>query len=190
VPHVVTKVPEGDLTLPELYNTVKSLDQVTDVDYFMPGCAPTPTQIMNVVTAIVSGKLPPKGSYVGVGPKTVCDECPREKGDLKFTKFQRFATGQPDPKKCLMEQGYLCVGMATRGGCEARCQKGGVGCRGCYGPPDGVMDHGAKALSAIASMMDAKTDEEVQAIIADLPDVVRSFNRYGLAKALLGRKSI
>ncbi len=190
LPHVVTKVPEGELTLPELFNTVKTLAQVVPVDYFMPGCAPTPKQIMAVVGAIVSGKLPPAGTWIGVGERTVCEECPREKTETKFKAFQRIATAQPDPKKCLMEQGFLCVGMATRGGCDARCQAGGVGCRGCYGPPDGVVDQGAKALSAIASMMDAKTDEEVAKIIDGLPDVLRSFNRYGIPSSLLARKSL
>jgi F420-non-reducing hydrogenase small subunit len=30
--------PEGEITIPEFYNTVKTLGQVVDVDYFMPGC--------------------------------------------------------------------------------------------------------------------------------------------------------
>ena len=30
------------VTLPGLYDTVRALDQVTDVDYYLPGCAPTP----------------------------------------------------------------------------------------------------------------------------------------------------
>ena len=35
---------EGNRTvnLPALYNVVRSLDQVVDVDYYIPGCAPTP----------------------------------------------------------------------------------------------------------------------------------------------------
>ena len=37
IPKVSCKVPEGELTLPVLYDTVKTLDQVVDVDYFVPG---------------------------------------------------------------------------------------------------------------------------------------------------------
>ncbi|MCD4803701.1 MAG: F420-nonreducing hydrogenase, partial [Anaerolineales bacterium] len=38
LPQVVTKVAEGELTLPAFYHTVKSLDQTIDVDYYLPGC--------------------------------------------------------------------------------------------------------------------------------------------------------
>ncbi|MBS3753399.1 MAG: hypothetical protein KGY46_08435, partial [Anaerolineales bacterium] len=37
-PQTSTHVPEGELTLPSFYHTVKALDQVTDVDYYLPGC--------------------------------------------------------------------------------------------------------------------------------------------------------
>jgi len=45
LPLVETQVAEGTLTLPSFYNTVKSLDQVVDVDYYLPGCPPEPEQV-------------------------------------------------------------------------------------------------------------------------------------------------
>ncbi|MCJ7696911.1 MAG: oxidoreductase, partial [Thermoplasmata archaeon] len=36
LPKPKTKVKEGELTIPEFYDTVKSLDQVVEVDYFIP----------------------------------------------------------------------------------------------------------------------------------------------------------
>ncbi len=181
-------VAEGDLTIPELYNTVKTLNQVVDVDYYLPGCPPTPKQIWNVVQAIVSGQLPPKGSVVGASEKTQCDECPRKKEEKKITGFKRIATAQPDPDTCFLEQGFLCMGPVTRGGCEARCQNSGVPCRGCYGAPAGVLDQGAKGISAIASVIEAKEEAEVQRIIDQIPDPLRSFNRFGIPASLITRK--
>ncbi len=113
---------EGELTIPEFYNTVKTLNQAVDVDYYLPGCPPTPKQIWNVVQAIVSGQLPPKGSVIGASEKTQCDECPRPRKEKKITGFKRIATEQPDAETCFLEQGFLCMGPATRGGCDTRCQ--------------------------------------------------------------------
>ena len=188
VPQTKVKVPEGELTIPEFYDTVKTLNQIVDVDYYVPGCPPTPKQIWNVVQAIVSGQLPPKGSVVGASEKTQCDECTRKKQEKKITAFKRIATAQPDPEQCFLEQGFLCMGPVTRGGCDTRCQLSGVACRGCYGPPPGVLDQGAKALSAIASIIESKDEAEVQRIIDDVPDPLRSFNRFGIPSSLISRK--
>ena len=187
-PQTKFAAPEGELTIPEFYNTVKTLDQVVDVDYYMPGCPPTPKQIWAVVQAIVSGQLPPKGSVVGASEKTQCDECTLKKQEKKITGFKRIATAQPDPDICFLEQGFLCMGPATRGGCDTRCQLSGVPCRGCYGAPAGVLDQGAKALSAIASVIEAKEEAEVQRIVDQIPDPLRSFNRFGIPASLIKRK--
>ena len=64
-PKTSVKIKEGTLTLPEFYDTVRSLNQVVDVDYFLPGCPPTPDLIMTAVGAIAENKLPPKGSVIG-----------------------------------------------------------------------------------------------------------------------------
>jgi F420-non-reducing hydrogenase small subunit len=187
-PQTKFAAPEGELTIPEFYNTVKTLDQVVNVDYYMPGCPPTPKQIWAVVQVIVSGQLPPKGSVIGASEKTQCDECPRPRKEKKITEFKRIATAQPDPETCFLEQGFLCLGPVTRGGCDARCQNSGVPCRGCYGAPAGVLDQGAKAISAIASVIEAKEEADVQRIIDQIPDSLRSFNRFGIPASLITRK--
>ncbi|MFH1131816.1 MAG: oxidoreductase, partial [Pseudomonadota bacterium] len=189
-PQTSTQVPEGELTIPEFHHTVKTLDQVVDVDYFVPGCPPTPEQIWAVLQVLLSGKLPPKGAVVGATEKTQCDECPRIKHEKSIEVFKRIATANPDPETCLLEQGFLCLGIATRGGCNSRCQKSGVGCRGCYGPPPGVKDQGAKVISAIASVIKADNEADAQAIAATIPDPIRSFNRFSIPASLLRRKSL
>ncbi len=189
-PQPKTAVPEGEITIPEFFDTVRCLDQVVDVDYYVPGCPPTPKQIWAVVQAIVSGQLPPKGSVVGASEKTQCDECPRKKNEKKISSIKRIATAQPEQETCYLEQGFLCLGPVTRGGCDTRCQTSGVACRGCYGPPPGVLDQGAKAIAAIASVIEAKEETEVERILAELPDSLRSLNRFGIPASLLRRKTL
>ncbi len=40
MPKTTVKVKEGEVDIPEFYDTVKTLDQTVDVDYYLPGCPP------------------------------------------------------------------------------------------------------------------------------------------------------
>jgi len=187
-PHL--KVPEGELELPEFYETVKTLDQAIDVDYYLPGCPPTGKITFQAIEAILSGKLPEKGAVLA-GDRALCYEC-----DLNTTKPEKLLVSDlkrvhqviVDREKCLLAQGILCLGPVTRGGCEAPCVKGGMPCTGCFGPLDRVRDYGGKALSAIASIVDT-TDEKVMAKVFEaLPDPAGTFYRYSVPASLLARK--
>jgi F420-non-reducing hydrogenase small subunit len=199
-PQELTTVDEGDLTLPYFFNTVKSLDQVVDVDYYLPGCPPEPPQIWAVLQVVVGAllegqPLPPAGSIIGAGTSAVCDECDREKSEKCIDRFYRPYEILPDPEQCLLEQGILCMGLATRSGCGALCPSVGIGCRGCYGPPAGVIDQGAKMLSAIASVLDAgdetMEDEElehkIQEVVDTIADPSGTFYRFSMAHSILRR---
>ena len=79
---------------------------------------------------------------------TVCDECPRKRNEKKIKKFYRTWQIIPDEETCLLEQGLLCCGIATRAGCGALCPQVNSPCIGCHGPNDGVADYGARLMSA------------------------------------------
>jgi F420-non-reducing hydrogenase small subunit len=190
-PQTHTKMPEGDIEIPEMYETVKTLDQVIDVEYYIPGCPPQPTQIWSVIEYILSGKpLPPKGSILGAGDKTCCDECTRERKEKKLKHFYRPYEILPDPTQCLLDQGIVCMGPATRSGCGALCTSAGVPCRGCYGPPPNAPDQGAKMVSALASVIDAHEPEELEKIFDQIVDPLGSFYRFSLPHSILRRKQI
>jgi F420-non-reducing hydrogenase small subunit len=198
-----TKVVEGTLTLPSFYHTVKSLDQVVPVDYYLPGCPPEPEQIWAVLEVVVNallnnGPLPPAGSIVGAGIVAVCEECPLEKDVKSITQFYRPYEIQPEPGICLLEQGIVCVGPATRSGCGALCPQVGMGCRGCYGPLDDVEDQGVKMLSAIASVVgvgeagedEQELEEKINAVMDTLVDPAGTFYRFSMAHSMLKRVKI
>lgn len=186
-PRTQTRVAEGTLGLPIFYDTLKTLDQSVSVDYYLPGCPPEPERIWDAVTAILEGKLPAPGSVIGA-QTTVCDECPRKRDEKKITKFLRNWEFVPDPETCLLEQGLVCCGVATRAGCGALCPAVNSACIGCYGPNAGVSDFGARMISALASVIDSEDPKEIDRIIEDgIPDPVGTFYRFGLAKSLLRR---
>ena len=190
-PRTSYDVPEGELHIPTLSRIVRPLEQVVDVDYFMPGCPPESHQIAAVIDLVIKvvkgeAELPPKGSVIGCGDSTVCDECPRAR-NVKFIKeFKRIHDVAPvDPTLCLLEQGIPCNGLATRSGCNARCPQAGAQCIGCYGPADSVLDYGARLITAFSSVIDANTPEEIEHILDGIPDPTGQVYRFNLAGSLL-----
>ncbi len=192
-PQTEFPVPAGTLRLPQLWNTVRTLPQVVDVDYVIPGCPPQPERIKDVVAAVVdilkNGKpLPPKGTVLGADVRACCEECPRKRDVKKLKKFVRPHEIVQDPEICLLEQGMVCMGPATRAGCGAKCVQAGVPCRGCYGPPANVRDQGAKMASAIAGVIDSDDPAEIKALIDSIPDAVGTFYRFTLPSSTLRRR--
>jgi F420-non-reducing hydrogenase small subunit len=188
-PQTSFQAPEGELTLPLFFDTVRALNQVVPVEYYIPGCPPVKEQVEGVLQAVMSGNLPPPGSVIGASEKTVCDDCPKIKQEKKVTSFHRAYEVVPDPELCLLEQGIFCAGPATRGGCGGPCMSVNMPCRGCYGPPAGVVDQGAKMLSAIASMIDSNDPEEIDRIIKGIPDPLGVMYMFGLPSSQLRRTS-
>ena len=176
--------------LPELHQVVRSLDQVVEVDYYIPGCPPTPKITQAAVAALLDGRLPPKGAVLAPDI-ALCEECPRRDSkptDLSFTGFTRTHQKLLDPQVCLLAQGVVCMGPATRQGCGAQCPSGNMPCTGCFGGTDRVKDQGAKMLSSLCANLVPKEEKEIDAALVGLPDPVGTFYRYGLAKSLLRRK--
>lgn len=188
-PQPVTKMPEGDIELPLLYDHVKFLAEITDVDYFMPGCPPVVDQVWKVFQAALKGELPPRGAVIGADEKTVCDVCPREKGEpgFRITEFKRPHEVDLDPDKCFLTQGVICCGPVTRAGCGTPCLNGNMPCRGCYGPAEGVVDQGAKLASVIGALIDTDNPEELQKTLDTIVDPAGTFYRFGLAHSIMNK---
>ncbi|HYM40278.1 MAG TPA: oxidoreductase [Thermoplasmata archaeon] len=188
-PRERVEVPEGTLELPAFWDVVKSLDQVIDVDYYLPGCPPTPKLIGNAVTALLKGELPPKGAVLA-GTRALCHECPLNETKpekLLIKELKRVHLTKVDPEKCLLAQGVLCLGPVTRGGCEALCVKGAMPCTGCFGPTDEVRDQGAKGISYLASILDFDDEADIRRAMEAVPDPVGTFYRYALPRSILMR---
>ncbi len=183
IPQMHWTVPEGELELPEFYNAVKTLAQVVPVEYSVPGCPPVAAQVWNVLQAIIAGQLPPPGTVVGVDARNLCDECERVREGTKVKRFFRPHEVIADPQRCFLEQGIICAGPVTRAGCGRPCIHANMPCRGCYGPPEGVSDQGAKLLSAVMAIVDPEAD--VGQLVQQIVDPTGTFYRFSLPGSLL-----
>jgi F420-non-reducing hydrogenase small subunit len=189
-PQTKTEMPEGTLHLPVFYDTLRTLDQTVAVDYYLPGCPPEADRIWEAIVAILENKLPAPGSVIGTDT-TVCEECPRTRTEKKIKAFKRTWQIKPDPEICLLEQGLICCGIATRAGCGALCPEVNSPCIGCYGANNDVQDFGARMMSGLASVIDSDDPEEIDRIITEgIPDPVGSFYRFSLAASLLRRSNL
>ncbi len=145
--------------LPPLTEACMALDERIKVDIYMPGCPPHPDHIFNALVALVEGRAPE------LPEKSVCDTCPtRREGKGQLKAMQRFlhapqyrdAAEPLDQMRCLLEQGFMCMGPVTRAGCGGegilpRCISARVPCRGCYGPVQPNGNQRLDMLNALAS---------------------------------------
>ncbi len=132
--------PVPDEGLPAWLERVYALDEKVKVDFYLPGCPPNPEQILLYLERFISAEEPKPGN------KSVCDSCPTQrKGKGDVWELRRFLVNvdyEPDTPlaemRCLLEQGFLCMGPVTLGGCAQDgapgCISARVPCRGCFGP--------------------------------------------------------
>jgi len=188
VPQPTVKVKEGELKLSPLLEYLKPLNEVVEVDYYIPGCPPVGEKAWEALIALIKGEKPPKGTVLTADERTVCDSCPRVKEEKKIKELKRIYQVIPDPEKCFLEQGIICMGPATRGGCDAQCIKAGLPCKGCFGPAPNVEDQGARMLSALASIVEVNSEEEAKRFAESVADPAGTFYLFSLPSSMLKRR--
>ncbi len=190
-PQTTTTVNGKKLTLPEFYGRVYALNDIIPVDYYLPGCPPPPHLIMAALSAVLENKLPPRGSTLAPH-RALCDSCKRNKSKperIAIREIKRIHEVEADPDVCFLAQGIICLGPATRDGCGEACMNINIPCRGCFGPVEGVADSGAKFVSALASILDVQSDEDIERITNEIMDPVGYSYRFSLPASILQRKT-
>jgi len=190
-PQLLTMCEFGELEIPRLYPQVLRLADIVEVDYMIPGCPPVAERVWEAILALIGGGLPPRNSALKVAcsDKSVCDDCSLEKRQVRIKEIRRPHEAIPEAGWCLLEQGFICMGPATRSGCGALCIKANLSCRGCYGPCREVQDQGAAMIGALGSILDADTEERAREMVDSIVDPVGTFYRFTMASGdLKGRK--
>lgn len=146
--------------VPRLLPKSHPIDDFVEVDIYLPGCPPTPELFMSILKDDVDFKA----------SNTVCQECGRKKlRDMKPDHLLGFQTGEVLPDICLINQGYICIGSSTRGGCRAPCTRAGHPCVGCRGPSNALIEKDSETwLKSIKRIFKALTnipEEEIDAAL-------------------------
>jgi F420-non-reducing hydrogenase small subunit len=161
--------------IPPLSDRVYAVSEVIKVDVGLPGCPTTPELVASALTALLEGKP------FELAERSVCDDCPTKREEKAVAKLKRpleqvsFTPGQKfEEIRCFMEQGYLCVGPATRSGCGGdekipRCIKAYMTCRGCFGPIRAGANPMVDMMGALSTIgLDPK----------EIEDRMATFNRF------------
>ena len=172
--------------LPAIGGTVRAMSDVVDVDYYIPGCPPVAERVWDVCQAIVSGNLPKAPAIVGAGTKSVCEDCSLEKRGARVSRFVRSHEIVAEAGWCLLEQGIVCMGPATRSGCGGQCTDALMPCRGCYGPAGDSLDQGAKMIATLGTIVDSEDEQVILDTIAEVVDPAGTFYCFTLPVSVLG----
>jgi len=148
------------LHLPHQLRRARPVDSQVAVDRYLPGGPPTPELFIAALSEPSDFKV----------PSSVCQECGRKKvKEMRPSHLVGFQKGQVLPEICLINQGYLCIGVSTRGGCRALCTRAGHPCVGCRGPSDAFIEKESQAwFTSIQRVFTTMTDIPVEEIIATL----------------------
>ncbi len=119
---------------PPLLPRLVSIDSFVEVDYYIPGCPPSESVLLQALPLVLSGK---EIQMTDKHRLPVCSECGRTIEHRALTNLESSAI--PDMEICLLSQGYICLGSVTRGGCSAQCPDTNMPCSGCRGPTDRVL---------------------------------------------------
>ena len=137
---------------------------------------------INEIMGVMLYKLK-KSPHFNYTVRCVCDSCSRERVKKFLSDIKRDYEGLPDTKRCLLEQGYVCLGPVTRVGCGTLCpNNANAPCLGCYGPTGGVVDMGSTMLSTLASIA---MDMDGKKVVERVKDPAGLFYRFTYASSLL-----
>ena len=161
--------------VPPMKDRIYALSEVVKVDVGLPGCPTTPELMAQAIMSLLGGQP------LVLVERSVCDDCPTKREKKAVTTLKRplekieFQAGQGyEEVRCLMEQGYLCLGPATRTGCGGtdkvpRCIRAYMPCRGCFGPIRAGANPMVDMMGALSSIgLDARQIE----------DRMATFNRF------------
>lgn len=166
-----------------LEKLVTPLDEVIDVDLYLPGCPPHPSFIYDALLALVAGK-PLKGKT-----ETVCAKCKRRMDKTDTSALKANHDGVPDPDICFLSQGYVCMGSVTLDRCIAPCPNNGMMCTGCAGPTPQILTEPNRDIrTEIGDRMSRLTAISKETIVAAIERSSKTHYSYSMANRMIGNK--
>jgi F420-non-reducing hydrogenase small subunit len=162
------------------------LDSYIMVDAYLPGCPPATNLLRYFLELALSGSLPTREGA------TVCAECPVKSPSIPQPGPRRISENIPVPERCLLEQGFICMGPLTRDGCGAECTTQlGVPCTGCRGPSEaGLVSPSMDMQMETVRRLSRSTGKKTFEVENTIKDPAHSFFMHCLSEPILRRRRL
>lgn len=171
------------LDVSSLEKAVTPLDEVIEVDLYLPGCPPHAAFIFDALMSLARGREPKAKQ------ESVCASCRRDMVKTEVASLRSNHDGVPEANQCLLSQGYLCLGSVTLDRCLAPCPERGVPCTGCAGPTQQILTEPNRDLrTEVAERMSRLTRIPSQAIVAAMESSAKTHYAYAMASRMIGKK--
>lgn len=176
-----SNLPEAEVAT--LEKMVTPIDEVIDVDLYLPGCAPSPAFIFDALVSLIKGSVPKARG------ETVCARCDRHMARTEVAAVKANHEGIPEEDTCFLSQGYICLGSVTLDRCLAPCPGNGVACTGCAGPAMQILTEPNRDLRTdLASRMARLTRIDEEEVVSSMEKTAKSHYAYAMATKMVGKK--
>lgn len=174
-------IPDSEIT--DLEKIVTPIDEVIDVDLYLPGCPPHAHFIFEGLKSLIEHKEP------RADKTTVCATCRRTMIKTDVTEIKNSLNGAPADDICFLSQGYICLGSATLDRCLAPCPNHGIMCSGCAGPTMQILTEPNRDIrTEVADRMSRLTKIDKQTIIKHIEKSAKTHYAYAMATKMIGNK--
>lgn len=173
-----------DTSISELEKMVTPIDEVIDVDLYLPGCPPHPHFIFEALSALINNTAP------RTDMESVCGTCNRlmKKTEVETIK-ESLDGGVTDDGVCFLSQGYICQGSVTLDRCLAPCPNHGIPCSGCAGPTMQVLSEPTRDIrTEISDRMSRLTKIPHDTVKTTLEKSAKTHYAYAMATKMIGNK--
>ncbi len=177
-----TTIPHGN-GVSGLEKMVTPIDEVIDVDLFLPGCPPHASFIVDSLKTLIEGRTPKARS------ESVCARCKRTMKKTETCQIKNNHDGVPDPDTCFLSQGYVCLGSVTLDRCLAPCPNQGIMCTGCAGPTMQILTEPNHDIrTEVSDRMARLTKIDAADIQTAMEKSAKNHYAYAMATKMIGSK--
>lgn len=166
-----------------LAKMVTPIDEVIEVDLYLPGCPPHAHYILDGLSSLINETTP------RVQRETVCAACNRVMKKTDVTEIKSPSEGFADNETCFLSQGYICQGSVTLDRCLAPCPNHGIACSGCAGPTMQVLTEPTRDIrTEISDRMSRLTKIPYDTIKTHIEKAAKTHYAYAMATKMIGNK--
>jgi len=172
-----------DTDAPKLEESVIPIDEVVEVDVYLPGCPPHPYFIAAGLRAALGT------SGISLTPMTVCADCNRTMHKRADVELKRGEVTAEKPEQCFLSQGVVCLGSVTLNRCNAPCPQSGIACFGCAGPSiDVITEPHLDLRTMVARRLNMLTGIDQAETVRYFEEDAKTLYAYAVASPVIHRK--